>query len=56
VLEGRCGLEQLDVFDDPELASWLLDLRKRLESARPPTEAAGARRLFYRLLDQRGHE
>jgi hypothetical protein len=53
VLEGRCVIEQLDVFRDPDVVSWLLSMRKELESARSQAEEAAARRRFHRLLDER---
>ena len=34
VVEGRCVFEALDVGDNPEFASWLLRIRRRLEAAR----------------------
>jgi hypothetical protein len=49
-LEGRCAVERLDLADRPEVASWLLRIRKQLESAGSQAEEDQARRLFYRLL------
>jgi hypothetical protein len=49
VLEGRCAFDQVDVGDNPQLAAWLLRLRKRLETARAVDADERVRRLFYRL-------
>lgn len=52
VLEGRCVSERLGASGNPDLAAWLLRIRKTLESERTREEDAGARRLFYRLLNE----
>lgn len=52
VLEGRCAFEQIDVRDNAELASWLLCLRKRLESERRSEQDEEEWRLFYRRLNE----
>jgi hypothetical protein len=49
VLEGGCVFDQLDIGDNPELAAWLLRIRKRLEAAKTVAEDPRALRLFYRL-------
>ena len=49
-LEGRCAAGRLDLADRPEVAEWLLRIRKQLESAGTREEEDEARRLFYRLL------
>jgi len=48
VLAGRCALDQVDLSARPELAAWLLRIRKRLEAA-GTREDEPALRLFYRL-------
>ena len=49
MLEGRCAFDELDIADNPEVAAWLLRIRKRLEAARTVEEDPHALRLFYRL-------
>jgi hypothetical protein len=50
-LEGRCAVERLDLAHRPEVADWLLRIRKQLERAGNRDEEQQARRLFYRLLN-----
>jgi hypothetical protein len=50
-LQGRCAVERLDLAGRPEVASWLLRIRKQLESADSGAKEEQARRLFYRLLN-----
>ena len=51
VLAGRCAVERLDLAARPDVAHWLLCIRKRLEGAATAGEADETRRLFYRLLN-----
>jgi hypothetical protein len=45
-----CGLERLSLdLDDPELASYLLDLRRTLEETRNRREREAAREAFAQL-------
>lgn len=53
VLDGRCAVERLDLVGRPEVADWLIRIRKRLDAAKTDDEEAAARSLFYRLLDTR---
>jgi hypothetical protein len=50
-LSGRCAFEQLDVAADAALATWLLEIRGRLDSAESTVAAAEARSLFSHLLN-----
>ena len=52
-LEGRCVLERVgpELEDRPELAEVLLELRRRLESARTEADASDARRAFAHALN-----
>jgi len=50
-LGGRCAFEQLDVTADAALASWLLEIRERLDSARSSAGEDEVRRLFSHLLN-----
>jgi hypothetical protein len=52
VLPGRCGFEQIDLADNPELADFLLRIRHALERARAHEDEHEARRLFYHALNQ----
>jgi hypothetical protein len=47
VLPGRCGFEQIDLADNPELAGYLLRIRHALERARTSEDDQETRRLFY---------
>jgi hypothetical protein len=49
---GRCGFEQIDLADNPELAGFLLRIRHALERARGSEDEHEARRLFYHALNQ----
>jgi hypothetical protein len=51
VLEGRCAFEELDITADAALATWLLEIRKRLASSESTAAADEARRLFRHLLN-----
>jgi len=50
-LDGRCAFERLDVAADEALASWLLEIRERLDSARGSAGEDEVRRLFSHLLN-----
>jgi hypothetical protein len=52
VLAGRCGFEQIDLADNPDLAGFLLRIRHALERARAREDEHDARRLFYHALNQ----
>ena len=51
VLPGRCGFEQIDLADNPDLAGFLLRIRHALERARAQEDAHQTRRLFYHALN-----
>jgi hypothetical protein len=50
-LEGACVFDRVGLPDNPELAEWLLDLRRKIESAHTPAEEREARHLYHRLLN-----
>ena len=52
VLEAACALDRLglDLDHNPQLAHWLLKLRRLLIEAKRPTEREEAHHLFERLL------
>ncbi|MFL5950371.1 MAG: hypothetical protein ACJ74M_02100 [Gaiellaceae bacterium] len=51
VLDGNCLIERLGVdVNTPDLASYLLETRERLEQARDLSEAEAAHREFSRRL------
>jgi hypothetical protein len=52
VLPGRCGFEQIDLADNPDLAGFLLRIRHALERARAREDEHDARRLFYHALNE----
>src|SRR5437016_757324 len=52
VLSGRCGFEQIDLADNPDLAGYLLRIRHALEQARTREDEHQTRRLFYHALNQ----
>jgi hypothetical protein len=51
VLGGRCAFEQLGLSADPPLASWLLEIRGRLERASSAEEERAVRSAFHHLLN-----
>ena len=51
VLGGGCVLERLGLSADPSLASWLLDIRERLEDASTVEEERAVRAAFHHLLN-----
>jgi hypothetical protein len=51
VVEGRCAFDAVDVSRNPELAGWLLQIRRRLESARSQEEEMEAHRLLHQLVN-----
>lgn len=50
-LGGRCAFEELGLTADERLASWLLELRGRLESASTVEEDRAVRSAFHHLLN-----
>lgn len=50
-LGGRCPFERLGLSADAPLASWLLELRGRLEHASSADEERALRSAFHHLLD-----
>ena len=50
-LDGRCAFEQLDVPADAGLATWLLEIRERLEAAGSEDEERAMRSVFHHLLN-----
>lgn len=52
VFPGRCGFEQVDLADNPDLAGFLLRIRHALEQTRMREGEHEARRLFYHALNQ----
>jgi hypothetical protein len=50
-LGGRCAFEQLGVAPDAGLASWLLEIRERLEAAGSAEEERAVRSAFHQLLN-----
>jgi hypothetical protein len=50
-LSGRCAFERLGVSADARLASWLLDIRGRLEAASSADEERALRGAFHHLLN-----
>jgi hypothetical protein len=50
-LDGRCAFEALDITADAALASWLLEIRRRLASSESTVATDAARSLFLHLLN-----
>jgi hypothetical protein len=50
-LGGRCAFEQVCLSPDAGLASWLLEIRGRLEAASSAEEARALRGAFHHLLN-----
>jgi hypothetical protein len=51
-LDGRCAWEELGVAADSELATWLLEIRGRLEAASSADEERAVRTAFHHLLNE----
>jgi hypothetical protein len=51
VLGGRCAVEKLGVVADDALASWLLEMREKLEAASSKDEESALRGVFHQLLN-----
>ena len=50
-LAGRCAFEQLDVAADAALATWLLEIRRRLATAGSSADEAAERSLIRHQLN-----
>lgn len=50
-LGGRCAVEALGVATDPELATWLLEIREKLAVARSDGDEHVMRSIFHQLLN-----
>jgi hypothetical protein len=50
-LDPRCAFEELGVAATPPLASWLLEIRGRLEDAGSADEERAIRAAFHHLLN-----
>ena len=50
-LAGRCAFVQLEITANAALASWLLEICERLDSARTSAAENEVRRLFSHLLN-----
>jgi hypothetical protein len=50
-LGGRCAIERLGVVADDALASWLLEIRGKLEAASSEDEERALRGVFHQLLN-----
>jgi hypothetical protein len=50
-LSGRCAVEELGVVADAPLATWLLQMRDRLEAAGSVEEERTLRGVFHQLLN-----
>jgi hypothetical protein len=51
-LAGRCAFERLDITTDAALATWLLEIRGRLEDASSVEEERAMRAAFHHLLNE----
>jgi hypothetical protein len=51
-LSGRCAWEELRLTADSELATWLLEIRGRLEEASTAEEDRVVRSEFHHLLNE----
>jgi hypothetical protein len=49
-LDGRCAFEELGLSADAGLASWLLEIRERLEAAGSVEEDGALRAAFHHLI------
>jgi hypothetical protein len=50
-LGGRCAFEQLGLKADVPLATWLLEIRGRLETSSTAEEERALRSVFHHLLN-----
>ena len=50
-LGGRCAFEEVGVVPDATLATWLLEIRGRLEDASSAEEEHAMRATFHHLLN-----
>lgn len=50
--DGRCAVEELGLVADVPLASYLLELRVKLEAATSEDEQRAMRRAFHHLLNE----
>ncbi|HEY5693252.1 MAG TPA: hypothetical protein VIR14_01980 [Gaiellaceae bacterium] len=50
-LGGRCAIEHLGIAPDAPLATWLLEIRERLEAGSSEEEQRALRGVFHHLLN-----
>jgi hypothetical protein len=50
-LGGRCAFEEVGVAPDAALATWLLEIRQKLEATSPEDEERAMRAVFHHLLN-----
>jgi len=50
-LEGRCAFDRIGLPENADLASWLLEIRRRLEAASSIEEERALRGVFHQLLN-----
>jgi hypothetical protein len=50
-LAGQCAVEHLGVDPDPALATWMLEIRRRLVNASSEEEERAMRSVFHQLLN-----
>ena len=50
VLNGRCAFEELGISADARLATWLLEIRGRLEASSTVEEDRALRSAFHHLI------
>jgi hypothetical protein len=51
-LGGRCAFEEVGVVPDAGLATWLLEIRGRLEAASSADRERATRAVFHHLLNE----
>jgi hypothetical protein len=51
-LGGRCAFEEVGVVPDAALATWLLEIRERLEATSSKDEERAMRAVFHHLLNE----
>lgn len=49
-LAGRCAFEELGISADADLASWLLEIRERLEASSSAEDDRALRAAFHHLI------